>query len=249
MHAFYKSKLKSHLIALVMLIIALLLITIGQIESTTEILKINFGTILSNFGSFIGFIAVSQWLYDQFVRQNFFEEIATTIVNCQSIQSSGIVEFFPDSKRIDITSYISTSKEMLVTTLYSNRIIEANIDNLRKRVVSGKKLIILSLAINKLTAQYLDSINWIKLNKLKIHDEDINQTVQELNSIKKNTVTRKHFDTIPKYTALMFDHDIIIIFNTNSQGKKTTPALRIHAGSELFDFFKKDLEEFSKQAT
>ena len=73
------------IISLSIFIIGLMLIITGQAATDFTILDIKISGILSSIGTFAIVVIVLQFLYDHYVREAQFKEIASTIIKSSSV--------------------------------------------------------------------------------------------------------------------------------------------------------------------
>ncbi|HEY2971522.1 MAG TPA: hypothetical protein VGJ48_03335 [Pyrinomonadaceae bacterium] len=72
--------------------------------------------------------------------------------------------------------------------------------------------------------------------------ERIKQIIDEANSGLTNKIAIKTHDRVLRYSFIRTDESIWIKFYANSNQRVTIPALKVNAGTPLYNFFNEDIE-------
>ena len=214
--------------------------------SQSSIENISWRVVVSNLGATVGLIGLVQFLYDCFVRRAFFGEIISTIISCTSVRDSGIERFYSNSRDINYAEHIKKSSRISILIAHSPHIINHYIEEFQEHIRKEKELELVHINASGAVIEYLEKVGIQKSTILA----DLAKIKELLKTEKKNKISIKTIDFLPKYSALLFDdRDLFLILHPTSKGKRAVPCLHIKSGTPLFTFFSSDFDTIKKEAT
>jgi hypothetical protein len=239
------SRMRGHLMATVLIIIGLVFILAANLF-TLDLLHVHIEEISAHIGALILIIGLLQWLFDMFVREEFFNDIRDTIIEAQSVQRSGFCAFYSNSRGADFSELFLTSNSVVMGMNYSSRMIDACHGVLSRRTESNlpTRIVVLKEGspAHKFLSEQLNADATIKGNL-----EKIASTVNDLDQ-GRGLITLMGSSTIFRYSFIRFDSRIWIVFGTNGLGRRDVPGFFVAHGSPWFNHFQDDVNRLLKQA-
>lgn len=200
--------------------------------------QFNISSALSMIGSFLVVAAIVSFYFENFAKFQMFEEVFERVIGSASAFRAGVVEHYQNSKDINFSTKIKRSKSLTTFFTYSDGFLKRykeEIEELIKR--DGKVKLIFAkpdapiIEIMKKSGWNPESIsaNYAYIRKFAEEHAD-NKSVKVV-----------YCDAIPRYSAVVFDHEMYIIEQTVSKGQRAVPAMKIDGGGYLAEFYKDDL--------
>lgn len=239
-------RLRSHLATAFIIIVGLGLIVLAN-SFGLELEKVRIDRLLAEVGALILVIALIHWLFENYVRENFFEEVRETIVGSKDVGLSGISDFYSNSRDVDFSEYFVTAQDVIVGVNYSPKLIDNCIGLLGERVERKLQTTIVVVKEDSpgekfLSADYGDTAN--------VHNglSKIRSIVSQLNG-EQSLIKIVTTPTILRYSFVKFDGRIWVIVGTNGQGRRDVPGFFVRHGTPWFTHFSNDIDLLLKRAT
>jgi hypothetical protein len=231
---------QSHLIvALGLVVSGLVLILIANTFDAT-VLKVDLASVMANTGALLLIVGVLQWLFDTSVRQTFFREIRSEIIDYRGVAESGICEYHPNSKDVDFRELFLTSSNVIVGVNYSSKLIDHSIEILGDRTRSKKKTVIICVQAGTPAETFLEA---------DFGNPGIDGRIQKIIQVAREHDPSGEFvrivrvPTILRYSFIQFDHRIWVIPGTSGRGRRAVPGFFVRHGTSWFDHFGHDIEK------
>lgn len=231
---------KDHLIAALCLSVVGLIFILGANLFNATLLKVDIDNVMANFGALILIIGVLQWLFDNTVRQNFFKEIRSEIIDNRGVSESGICEYHHDSKDVNFRDLFITSTNLVVGVNYSSKLIDSSIELLEIRTKAKKKTTIICVQSGTAAETFLES---------DFGNPGIENRIKKIIQVAGEHDPSGEFirivrvPTILRYSFIQFDHRIWAIPGTNGKGRRAVPGFFVRHGSSWFNHFDRDIEK------
>jgi hypothetical protein len=231
-----RSQHSSHLITFAIVCAGLLLVVIGQFFEG----KIDFPKIFVSVGSTIIFIGTLHWLYDTFARKSLQTEITETILGSRSVADSGVAEFFGSSTEINFKDHIANSSSLLSLFSYNTRFIldyQKQIEDLLDR---GGSATFVFLGSSSSTLKHMQRLGWAE-DSMAANYSKIDWFKRELDKKYPGKFRIQYVDAMLRYSAIVLDNSIFVIWNTCSNGRQAVPAFLVKARTPLHQFVNDDI--------
>ncbi len=243
-----KKTLLSELTTKNLVILGLVLILLGNVIDL-QILHVKLHEILANIGALFLFVGTLQWVVDEDSRIELVSKLTDAIRNYlerrDRLTDAGISDCILDSKALanhEVDEVLIKSAKFAIGIQYSDGAIVRFEKVIRERIAINKTTQIAHSDVNGVGAQYISN----SLTPIV----DLPKRIEQLHHVLKSKfgADNKFIHTIPHgrvlhYSFVYSDYSIWIIFMTCTDGYvPQIPALRISAGSPLFDFFKEDIQ-------
>lgn len=238
MNSKHRAAKSFHLVAAFMGMLGLaMIIAGGEIEYTFA--KISVGSLLSNVGGLIFFVGVFQWLFDSYVRSDFFSEIRLEILGNRHVLESGISGYYEDSKEVSFVDTFITTDELIIGVNYSAKLIDNSIQLLKKRVKNRKKTTIVVVSPGSEASKFL------------AHDyktENISGSIDKIREICRQYDPKSKYikilgvDTILRYSFVLFDNRAWIVVGTSGAGRRAVPGFFVTYGGSWFNHYREDIK-------
>lgn len=231
---------QSHVIAaLSLVVLGLLLILVANTFNVT-LLKVDIDNVVANLGALLLIVGVLQWLFDSSVRQSFFKEIRSEIIDYRGVAESGICEYHPDSKDVDFKDLFLTSSNLIVGVNYSSKLIDHSIELLGERTKSKKKTVIVCVKCGTPAEAFLEA---------DYGNPGISSRIRKIIQVAREHDPSGEFvkivrvPTVLRYSFIQFDHRIWAIPGTSGRGRRAVPGFFVKHGTSWFDHFRHDIEK------
>ena len=169
------------------------------------------------------------------MRRQLFREIVESVVGAGEVSASGICDFKIPSREIDYRELIVKSERLWIGEHYSTKIFEDYVDSFAERHGSGKPTLLLQLLPGSAGDIYL---------KEAIPSSGVDERkIARIRQICGKGLTIRWHKLVLRYSFVMTDTSIWVRFYRNSEGYSVVPAIRVSEGSNLYEFFSKDIDE------
>lgn len=246
------NKLFSELTSKRLMVIGFFLIFLGNLFKY-KILEVDLHALVANIGALLLVVGVMQWYFDEEGRRLIIDDIKGTLENCFNEQASslikkdgvfagGVVGFLANSKDLHGDEFCNQLREVdrfVIGVHYSDGFLTRFKELIESRLKLGKEVALHRVRLNGAAQNYLQ--HWHSgtdvLSNLKKQDGVIDKISQS------SAIEITDSDVVQKYTFIYTEKFIWIIFSTSSIGYVSSmPALRVQAGSPMYNFFKNDIK-------
>jgi len=222
----------------------LVLVVIGQSFEGA----IDFPKIFVSVGSTVIFIGTLHWLYDTFTRKSLQTELTETILGSRSVADSGVAEFFRSSTEINFKDHIADSASLLSLFSYNTRFIldyQKQIEDLLGR---GGTATFVFLGSSSSTLKHMQQLGWAE-DSMAANYSKIDRFKRELDKKYPGKSRIQYVNAMLRYSAIVLDNSIFIIFNTCSNGRQSVPAFLIKSRTPLHEFIKDDITKLISEGS
>jgi len=225
--------------------VGIILIALGN-AIDFHIWKISVGDALAHIGFLILIIGTLHNLYEFYLRKEFQNEIANSVLGNSNIHHDGIIDSTLDSKDIQ-EDYFLTTKMFVISLGYSMTFIKKHSGQIAQRSKNRKETILVHYIPDDISAKYFANT--------ETGSEDIPKFLEQLKTaidmnsdINNNFVTFVGIDTVLRYAFIYTDNFIWIKFYINSKGiKSAVPAIKINCETPLYKLFEADILDLISQ--
>jgi hypothetical protein len=227
-------------VRLSIIIAGLILWFVSYALKETHWLGINLGEAGAHLGFLIAVITTLHWIYDARIRNNLVNDIMKLSLGSVKLAESGIINYIRDAKKIDHDDDLRNSNSLTVCVHYHPRFIEDNFELLLTRSNKKHSTIVIALKENGASLQYLldakhESGHIIpNMRKIRALVVDLKQRGVKIELIEH--------DSILRYSFVQFDETVWVKFYKNALGWADVPAIEVRRGTDLFNFFDKDIQ-------
>lgn len=241
------NRLKSKLTTSNLITLGLLLILLGNAFSWI-FLNIKVHELLANLGALFLLVGTLQWFFDEDSRQKLIAQVSANVreylKNRDRFSELGISDCLIDSKGISANGQVEefiNSQNFAIGIHYSDGTIVRFEKIINERISQNKFTQIAHVSDCGYAASYLTHSHSNPVNM----QQKVSQLLGVINSRFSNSpliALIKH-DRVLRYSFIYTDKCIWVTFITNSdQYQPQVPSLRISSESELFNFFKQDIQ-------
>lgn len=210
-------------------------------------LNVDLSSFLANLGSFILVIGVLQFSFDYLLRDGLYQVIVRQTLSAVRIRESGVVDFAVDTKKIDYTDLIESSRDIYLCSLYSVRVLTDNLSAFEKRVKRGHNTCIIVCdpagsipqAVREVTSDTFDAT--MAYRRLE-------EVAAELRKCGSGKVEIKLHGTLLRYCFVSNSEGAWIKLYMNCKGRKAVPGFRVRAETVLFNTYMPDIEKLIAEA-
>lgn len=229
-----------------LVIIGLVLIIIGN-AFTATFLSIRINELIASVGALFLVVGTLHWFFDEESRQQLVAHVTDRVGDYldrrDNLAQHGIVNCLLDSKTISDYRWeaeLIDSQVLAIGIHYSDGTVARYERIIQSRIAKNKITQIAHSKTGGISQSYLENClaNPIKLT------ERLGQLQQVITARFGESPYLKllEHDRVLRYAFNYCERALWIIFSTNTDSYQPhVPALRINAGSELFDFFKSDI--------
>jgi len=243
-----RDDLKSKLTTRNLTIIGIVLIIIGNSFSWT-VWNVKLHELLANVGALILVVGVLQWFFDEESRQHLVDQLTSQIgvyLNRRdNFASLGATECTLDSKSIISEKWAAEligARPLAIGIHYSDGIVARFEPIIRTRIANNRTTQILHSDPNGLARSYLERCLSVPVD-LPAKVSQLQQLVSSRFSQSSKIRLIQH-GRVLRYSFVFSEQALWLIFLTNSDGyEPALPAFRISAGTPLFEFFKRDIQD------
>ncbi|WP_209546999.1 hypothetical protein [Ruegeria sp. HKCCSP346] len=190
-------------------------------------------------GSFLVVAAIVSFYFENFAKFQMFEEVFERVIGSASAFRAGVFEHYQNSKDINFSEKIRKSKSLTTFFTYSDGFLKRYKEEIEEHIKKGGSIKFYFIADNAPIIEMMKKSGWnqesISANyaylKNFANEHDQNENVQVI-----------FCDAVPRYSAVVFDHEMYIIEQTNSKGQRAVPAMKIDGGGYLAEFYRDDLK-------
>ena len=240
-----RDKIVSENSKLQIIIIGLFLILFGNGFDFT-LLKISIDSLIVNLGALLLVVGTLQWIFDEGLRKEIVYEISSAALGTDRIHRNGVSDCIDNSKKINDENLWKISNSLCIGVHYSNRFFDDNTDIIKHRISNNKTTHFFHIDESSSAADYLSSSNSGR--------SDIGKKTTNL----KQLISTEFSDSelikvlihsrVLRYSFIKTDQSIWVRFFTNSEGYSVIPALKVEAGTPMFDFFNSDIKRLMEQS-
>lgn len=221
--------------------IGLLLIIVGNLFSFTA-LKIDFDSLIVNLGALLSVIGVLQVFIDHQVHRKLIDDSVRTAIGVTGAVDLGVESAMLSSKDIVPDERWVSSKRLFVGTHYSKRMLSDFMDIHAQRRKAGRVATIMHVEINGIAEKYLTQSHCGKNIPAKLGE--LQEFVGRLEQGPgRGSIRLKRVDRVLRYSFILLDDIVYVIFFTNSSLYTKVPAFVFRKPSKMFNFFEADILE------
>ena len=226
--------------------IGLVLIVVGNLFTYTA-LKIEFDSLLVNLGAVLSVIGVLQIFIDHQVHRKLINDSVRAAVGVSGAVDLGVESAMLSSKEIKSDERWLSSKRFFVGTHYSKRLLSDFTDIHTQRIKTGRTATILHIESEGVAAQYLSKSSSGRNIPSKLGElQEYVRSIQEKPG--RGKVKIKRVDRVLRYSFILLDDIVYVIFFTNSTLYSKVPAFVFRKPSKMFEFFESDILELEDKA-
>lgn len=229
---------------LILCVIGLILIIAG-ISIDYKVLNVKIQDVCSNLGALFLIIGTLQWFFDENSRQGLVNQINDRLDLRERLRTLGIERGLKNSKEINIEQQdiadFKVAEKFIIGVHYSDGTI-VRYENVIKTRAENKKTtqILHSDPTSQVAKHYLENSQAAPV-ELKKKISQFKQVLASRFGNDSNLQLIAH-DRVLRYSFVYCEKFIWIIFMTNSSSYcPEIPALKVHAGTPLFNFFVEDI--------
>lgn len=213
-----------------------------------QLLKVDVDEALANLGVLIFLIGGIQWIFDATTRKKLYEEISLLTLSNVRIGTSGIEDVRENSREVDYRDVIHNSSQLIIGLNYSPRIIEDCFDDFLNRCRDGKTTTLLIVDPDS------DAGAWLMKNEeecshIRPNLEKIMRIRSDLNGEGAERFKVLSHTEVLHYSFVLADDCVWIKPYRNSRGRAKAPALKVKAGTVLFDHFHTDISQLVNKSS
>lgn len=229
---------------LLLCVIGLVLIIAGM-AIDKKILNIKIQDVCSNLGALFLIIGTLQWFFDENSRQGLMDQINERLDQRERLRTLGVDRGLKNSKEIGAedqdVSDLKNAERVVIGVHYSDGTIVRFENVIRSRLEKKKVTQILhSDPAGTKAKHFLENSLATPVN-LQVKIGQFKQVMNSKFSADPNLQLIAH-DRVLRYSFVYCEKFIWIIFMTNSSAYvPQVPALKVHAGTPLFNFFFEDI--------
>jgi hypothetical protein len=229
---------------LLLIVGGLVLILLGN-AFEFSILKIKLGDQLVQVGSLLLIVGLLHWIFETRMKRQFMREIVDTVVGAGRTSSSGIVDFTHNSRSVDYKNIIRLAKQVTIGEHYSSRFFEDHAPEIRARLSRGAQMTAILLKPKTLAFDYLKESGsghgGIDEQITKIREIATSPNASDAHKNKAGRLQIWWHSRVLRYSFIMTEDLIWVRFFTNSSGYSLVPAICVVKDTQLYDFFKMDV--------
>jgi hypothetical protein len=204
------------------------------------LMKVRLDHLLAEIGALLFVLAVLHFMFEMRLRDEMLKEVSAAVLGNERLHGAGLEDCMMSSRDVKEPTHWETCSNLTIGVQYSPRFIEDSHWLIEKRAVAHRHTTILVMDEESPAARYLQE------SKTGIADvrggvTRIRQLVDSAAKDNKGYVTIKKHDRVLRYSFIHTDEFIWIKFYTNSNERTLTPAMKIRAGTPLFEFFSADI--------
>ncbi|MBW7568475.1 hypothetical protein KIF53_20900 [Chromobacterium subtsugae] len=235
-----------------LMVIGLVLIFLGNIFKLT-VLEVKMHELIANIGALLLVVGVMQWFFDQEGRRLIIDDVKSTldfyfskhdgeIKKRDFVRSGGVIDFLEHSRDLhsdDNRKELGEVSKFIIGVHYSDGFLSRFKDLIESRLSRGKEVHIHRVKAGGAAAKYLE--HW---HVGAIVSQCISKQDRVVGAFKNgNLITIRDVDAVQKYSFIYTEKFIWVILSTSSMGYVASiPALKIQAGTAMYEFLKNDIE-------
>ncbi|MGH9822157.1 MAG: hypothetical protein ACREDR_02700 [Blastocatellia bacterium] len=229
-----------------LMLLGVTLIAVGN-SISFEVWKIRIDHLVSEIGALFLVVGTLHWMFEYGLRREMLKDISDAVLGNEKIGQSGLIDIQIDSKEVREIDHWKRSKSLVIGMHYSDRFFEDHQDVIDQRCMNQLDTTLILIDPTSKAADYL-KVSASGTSSIESSLEKVNTLITE--SVKKNLHRVKVFEhqRVLRYTFIYTEEAVWVKLFTNSKGRAHVPALKIQAGSPLFEFFKADIGRLTEQA-
>jgi hypothetical protein len=233
---------------LVIILIGIVAFTASNIVPTLQFGHVNWNDLFGHLGAFIVILVSLDWFFNEKVRRELISEVVESAFGRSLFTETGIYGFLSDSKKIDYSSYFTSTEPITFGLHYDQRFIADNFTALEQRIAKGLNTTVLLLDLSSEAFKYLAS-NGESVSSAKTNQEHDLRNLRRLKSQDKRgcLIVLQH-KAVLRYSFVAQSSAVWIRFYKNSAGIGEVPAFEFRSDGKAFSFFKSDLEALILQS-
>ena len=211
-----------------------------------KFINIKLQDVCSNLGALFLIIGTLQWFFDENSRQGLIDEINKRLDEREMLRTSGVEQGLENSKEITIQKQdiadLKSAAKVVIGIHYSDGTIVRYEDIIKSRIKANKTTQILHTnPKGSVSKHYLENSLAAPVDLSKKIDQ-LMEVLKKRFGDKLDGITLTTHDRVLRYSFVYCERFIWIIFMTNSSNYcAQVPALKIHVGTPLFQFFQEDI--------
>ncbi len=234
---------------LILVSLGLALIVLGN-TFDYRLLKVNVAELLAHVGALLLIVGLLHWIFETSMRQQLIRELFDSVVGAGRVSTSGITDFCHNSRSVDYTAMVTSTRRLIIGEHYSSRFFEDYAPQIRERLQHGLETTALLLRPDSDAAQYLRASGSghgaIKDNLNKIRDL-VADTGRGPGAVLGTQLQVKWHSRVLRYSFVLSDDAVWVRFFTNSEGFSLVPAFCVGKATPLYDFFVTDITRLLEQ--
>lgn len=230
---------------LLFVLVGVILIALGN-AIDFNFWKIAVGEALAHIGFLILIIGTLHNLYEFYLRKEFKNEIANSVLGNTNIHNGGIIDSTLDSKDIQEDYFLTTSK-FIISLGYSMTFINRHSGQIEQRSKNKKETVLVHYLPNEIAAKYFAETGTGSKSISQILGQ-LKAAIDKNSAIDNNYVKFIGIDSVLRYAFIYTDNFIWVKFYINSKGiKSAVPAIKINCETPLYKFFENDILDLISQ--
>lgn len=234
------------MVAIALPFLGLVMICVSQLFQLNWC-KIEWDRLLAEVGALLLVVSVLHWLFELGLREEMLREVAGKVSGGVALHDAGLEDCSIDSKQVEDTLHWARCANLTVGRQYSTRFLKDFHELLRGRCVHGLPTTLLSVDPAGAAAGYLTT-SGIGADAIRTSVAEALGLVGEYDAGAEKHIKFLLHDTVLRYAFIQTDEYIWVTFFRNSSGRATVPALKIRAGTALYEFFDRDIRQLSESS-
>jgi hypothetical protein len=204
-------------------------------------LKVEIDHLVAEVGALLLVLGFLHFMFEQRLREGMLNEISSAVLGDERMHDLGLADCLLNSRDVRDTGHWEAASRLVIGLQYSPRFVEDFHPVIIKRAAAKKTTTILLMDENSAAARYL------KESKTGIADvgggvSRIRQLIEEAaTGWKARYVHIKKHERVLRYSFICTEESIWVKFYPNSNARMTVPALKVRAGTALYNFFDADI--------
>ena len=234
------TKLISQNIRLILGFVGVLFIAASGTFQLT-ILKVQIDHLVAEVGALLLVLGVLHFMFELRLREEMLKEVSSAVLGNERLHETGLADCLLNSKDVKDLEHWEAATTLTLGLQYSPRFVEDFHWIIGKRAAAKKRTTILLMDENSPAARYLKESN-TGVADVQGGVSRIRQLISESAKGETDCITIKTHDRVLRYSFIHTEESIWIKFYTNSNTRMTVPALKMRAGTPLYNFFNADIE-------
>ena len=181
------------------------------------------------------------------LRRELLREVANAVIGSERVVASGLIDWLEDSRKVSDEEHWRRSTNLTVGIQYSPKFLDDYHAVVRARCVAGLDTTVLVLKPDGDAASYLRTTRTGQAN-VAGNVARIRELANEAETDTQGNVKVVEHDRILRYSFIETEEYIWIKFFTNSRGRATVPALKVKAGTPMYEFVCNDTRGLMRNA-
>lgn len=238
----WRSIAKHRAVIITLLLVALGFILIGASQMFRfEWAKVQIDRLVAEVGALLLVVGVLHWFFEFGLRKEMLREVADAVVGSTLLHDSGLERCSMNSRQVDDRAHWSRCANLTIGRQYSPRFFKDFHDVLKDRCANKLPTTVTILHADGAAARYLhDSVTGNPT--VGECTDEIAKIFEAIDAKPKKYIRLLLHDRVLRYSFVLTDESVWVTFFTNSPERASVPALKVRAGTPLFEFFAEDIK-------